>query len=76
MVCSHQACGWWGPRKAWEGLAPQHRPSAEVQKEDLSIKAGSIFNYHRQGVWFVVAKDRFSGGIKREDLTEGVGSGS
>lgn len=42
----------------------------------LSIKAGSIFNYHSQGVWFVVAKDRFSGGIKREDLTEGVGSGS
>lgn len=35
MVCSHQAGGRWAPGQAWEGLAPQHRPGTEVQKEDL-----------------------------------------
>ena len=45
------------PKESWKVLALPDSPGAEVQKQDLSVNASSIFNDCGQGVRFLVAKD-------------------
>lgn len=51
-------------------------PSPWSSPAYLSVNAGSIFNDHSQGVWFVVAKDGFSARMKEDDLSKGLVQGS